>query len=324
MFDTVEVLELYKAKAGFLSPALINLILDYYSKKTSLKGTGNDSLYTESKQFINSIYGCFVTRIVSDIIEFDDDGWEKKPCDQQTFFDTINELEPEKCFGSFQLGIWVTAWARHNLWDFILKFDEKIIYCDTDSIKGLFTDEDIEWINQYNDGIASIENAVAGVLGIDPTLYTPITSKGKMKRLGVMEREDDAVEFKTLGAKRYCYKAYDEDDGEYKIHTTIAGLPKEAGTKVIKEVSDFTNETKWNIRKSKKNIAVYKDDQPYAKWIDKYGRVYENYDKYGIAIVPTTFDLSISEEFMKFLMTLKNGCIDDDDEFFSDVPYQFR
>lgn len=319
MFDTVEVLELYKAKAGFLSPALINLILDYYSKKTSLKGTGNDSLYTESKQFINSIYGCFVTRIVSDIIEFDDDGWEKTPCDQQTFFDTINELKPEKCFGSFQLGIWVTAWARHNLWDFILKFDEKIIYCDTDSIKGLFTDEDIEWINQYNDGIASIENAVAGALGIDPKLYTPLTSKGKMKRLGIMEREDDAVEFKTLGAKRYCYMT---EDGE--IHTTIAGLPKKAGTNKIKSVSDFTNETKWNTMESMKNIAVYNDNQSYAKWIDKDGRIYENYDKYGIAIVPTTFDLSISEEFMKFLMTLKNGCIDDDDEFFSDVPYQFR
>lgn len=324
IYSDVEVLELYKAKAGYLSTALIGLILEYFGYKTSLKGTDNESLYVESKQFVNSIYGCFVTRIASDIIEFNDKiGWDKVKFDDesgpQILFDVLQSLTPEKCFGSFQLGIWVTAWARHRLWDFIIHFDEKIIYCDTDSIKGLFDDEDLKWIDDYNASIASLEDRVATLLGFDSKLYTPLTSKGKMKRLGVMEREDDAAYFKTLGAKRYVYET---KDGE--MHTTIAGLPKSAGVNKIHKCEDFTNETIWNTMESQKNTAVYNDDQPNAILTDLYGNKYEACDKYGIAIVPTTFDLSISEEFAKFLMTLKRGAIDDNDEFFSDVPYVLR
>jgi len=324
MYDEIEVQELYKSKAGYLSTALINLILEYFGYKTSLKGTGNESLYVESKQFVNSIYGCFVTRIISEIIEFNDEkGWEKIKLNEDNgpavLFDVLQELKPEKCFGSFQLGIWVTAWARHRLWDFIRQFDEKIIYCDTDSIKGLFTDEDLKWIDDYNASLATLEDNVAALLGIDKDLYTPKTSKGKMKRLGIMEREDDAVHFKTLGAKRYVYET---EDGE--MHTTIAGLPKKAGVTKIKCCEDFTTNTVWNTEESLKNTAVYNDNQPNAILTDMYGNKYEASDKFGIAIVPTTFDLSISEEFAKFLATLRTGTIDDNDEFFSDVPYMFR
>lgn len=335
MYDDIEVLELYKSKAGYLSTALINLILEYFGYKTSLKGTGNESLYTESKQFINSIYGCFVTRIVSEIIEFNDEtGWDKIKLDEengpQILFNTLSELTPEKCFGSFQLGIWVTAWARHRLWDFIRHFDEKIIYCDTDSTKGLFTDEDLDWINDYNASIASLESRVAAQLGIDDKLYTPLTSKGKTKRLGIMEREADGVHFKTLGAKRYVYQTLDKELYEnygirfLEMHTTIAGLPKSAGVNKISTCDDFTDNTVWNTKESQKNTAVYNDNQPNAILTDLYGNEYEATDQYGIAIVPTTFDLSISEEFAKFLQTLKTGNIDETDEFFSDIPYIFR
>lgn len=321
VWSEVECLELYTAKSGYLSTSLIRLILGYFGYKTSLKGTDNLSLYTESKQFINSIYGCFVTRIVSDEIEFqaNDEGWHKESCSEETFYETMDQLKPDKCFGSFQLGIWVTAWARHRLWDFILHFDEKIIYCDTDSIKGLFDDEDLKWIEEYNNKIADLEANVASKLGISEDLYTPITSKGKMKRLGIMEREDDAVRFKTLGAKRY---AYETEDGA--VHTTIAGLPKGAGTKKLKSIDDFTNKTVWNTKESNKNTAVYNDNQTWCDVVDMYGNTYTATDKYGVAIVPTTFDMTIGEEFEKFLKVLITGTIDEDDEFFSDVPVQFR
>lgn len=319
--DDIEVIELYKSKAGYLSTSLIKLILDYFGYKTSLKGTDNESLYVESKQFINSIYGCFVTKIISDSIEFneEDDGWFKQECTEEDFNKTMKDLKPDKVFGSFQLGCWVTAWARHGLWDFILKFDEKIIYCDTDSIKGLFTDEDIDWINNYNTSIASLEARVATELGIDDSLYTPLTSEGKMKRLGVMEREKDAVHFKTLGAKRYVYET---EDG--KMHCTIAGLPKSAGTTKIHKCEDFTNNTVWNTKESEKNTACYNDHQHAAEWTDEYGNTYISEEIYGLAIVPTTFDLSISEEFSKFLLTLQRGYIDYDDEFFDDTPKILR
>ncbi|MBR0361438.1 MAG: hypothetical protein IIX35_03615, partial [Paraprevotella sp.] len=108
------------------------------------------------------------------------------------------------------------------------------------------------------------------------------------------------------------------------VHTTIAGLPKGAGTKKLKSIDDFTNKTVWNTKESEKNTAVYNDNQTWCDVTDMYGNKYTAADKYGVAIVPTTFDMTIGEEFEKFLKVLITGTIDEDDEFFSDVPVQFR
>ena len=55
--------------------------------------------------------------------------------------------------------------------------------------------------------------------------------------------------------------------------------------------------------------------------IDDDGKQLELTDQYGIALVPTTFDMSISEEFEKFLDVIGYGRIDTDDNFFSSIPY---
>ena len=314
-YDSVEVLELYKSEAGYLPLELILTILEYFQYKTSLKGDSDkESLYTESKQFINSIYGCAVTKIVTDLITFDGAGWDTTKFNDELFYETVNAAKPENTFLAYQMGIWVTAWARHNLWDFILKMDRRIVYCDTDSIKGLFDENDLKFVEDYNKNIARIEDEVASKLGFDKDLYTATTNKGKVKRLGIMEREDDCQEFKTLGAKRYV----DLVDGE--IHCTIAGLPKRAGEAKIKSVSDFNNKMVWSTKESEKQIAMYNDNQKPCVWRDRDGHPYKSSDKYGICIQPTTFDLSMSSEFMKFLMTLATGKIDRNDEFFSDMP----
>lgn len=314
-YDTIEVIELRKSQAGYLPKELILTILEYFAYKSSLKGDAdNESLYTESKQFINSIYGCAVTKIITDLVTFGIDGWDTTKCNDEIFYGTIAEATEDNTFLAYQQGIWVTAWARHNLWDFIIKLDKRIVYCDTDSIKGLFTDEDILFVNEYNKHIEEIENDVANKLGFDPKLYTAVTKKGKIKRLGVMEREDDCQEFKTLGAKRYV----DLIDGE--IHCTIAGLPKSAGEKKLKSVAEFNNKTFWNTRESEKLMAVYNDNQKPALWTDRDGKTYFSKDKYGICLQPTTFDLSMSGEFVKFLHMIRYGKIDKNDEFFKDMP----
>lgn len=310
-FYDLEVIELYKSEAGYLCKEICETILEYFQNKTSLKGTGNDSLYNESKQFINSIYGCSVTKIITDNISYDANGWTKHSFTDEDFFTTINDMKAETTFLAYQHGIWITSWARHNLWDFILQFDEKIVYCDTDSIKGFFDDEDLKWIEEYNKRIEYYQNIVADYHGYSRDLYTAKTSKGSIKRLGIMEREEDCVKFKTLGAKRYAA----EHDG----HTdcTIAGLPKLGSKEVIKNVEDMTNNKKWNTINSKKLIAFYNDNQGECIWTDFEGKKYTSYDQYGICLKPTTFDLSMSDEFEKFLAMLATGTIDRNDEFFT-------
>lgn len=313
--EDYEVQRLYKARADYLSPELISTILEYYAYKTSLKGqAGSESLYTESKQFINSIYGVAVTKIITSLIEFNKNGWTSTEPTDENIIDAVAKYNFENTFIAYQHGVWVTAWARHNLWDFILNMDPRVVYCDTDSIKGMFTDEDVQFINDYNDGIKALENSVAATLGIDPNAYAPKTATGKVKRIGIMEWEDECEEFKTLGAKRYV----DLVDG--KIHCTIAGLPKSAGENKIKSVDEFTDKLVWNTRESEKLIARYNDNQSPATWSDRDGNTFYSEDKYGICLQPTTFDLSMGEEFKHFLDMLMNGELDNSDEYFNDTP----
>lgn len=313
--EDITVLELYKSEAGYLCKEIIQTILEYFAYKTSLKGDSEkESLYGESKQFINSIYGCAVTKIVSDVVTFTKKGWTSQDCNDEMFYETVQAAKAETTFLAYQHGIWITSWARHNLWDFILQFDEKIAYCDTDSIKGLFTDDDIDWINGYNNGIATLEDNIADKLGFDRTMYTPKTLKGKVKRLGIMEREEDCSEFRTLGAKRYV------DLVEGEIQCTIAGLPKKAGCDKIKHVDEFNNNMVWDTKESKKNIAKYNDNQPACTWTDRDGHRHYSDDKFGICIQPTTFDLSMSSEFELFLKTLRAGKIDRNNDYFTKNP----
>ena len=317
-YNEMTVLELYKSEAGYLPTEMIETILDYFQYKTSLKGQeDSESLYVESKQFINSIYGVFVTKIVSSIVTFTEHGWESKDPTDKEVEHMLHQTKPEDSFTMYQAGVWVTAWARHNLFDFIIPLDNRIAYCDTDSIKGMFSDDDIKFVEEYNEKIADLENRVAATLGIDPDKYTATTSKGKVKRLGIMEREDDCEEFKTLGAKRYV----DKVNGE--IECTIAGLPKSAAKAKIKSVDEFNTGLVWSTDESEKLIAHYEDNQKPCVWKDRDGVEFYSDAKYGICLQPTTFDLSISNEFEHFLTVLKTGIIQRGDGFFTDTPAWF-
>lgn len=320
-FKSMKVLSLYVAEADYLPKEIIELILNYYAYKTSLKDVeGAESKYTESKQFVNSIYGCAVTKIVTDIIDYTVEGWKKSPCDNNVFIDTIEHMKAERTFLSYQIGIWVTAHARHNLFDFVIKFDPRLCYADTDSIKGLFTDEDLEFITEYNKHIEEIENKVAQHYHLDPNLYAPKAPNGKVKRLGIMAREEDCLEFVTLGAKRYADLIINSK-GEQEIQTTIAGLPKKAGQNKIKSVSDMLkNNLVWNTEESMKQTSYYNDNQPIIKWTDYLGNTYISEDRYGCCILPTTFDLSMAKQYSDFLDFINTN----DPNYLNDTPIDLR
>lgn len=300
--------ELYVADADFIDRGLILTILDYFVNKTNYKDVdGKESMYRIAKEFINAIYGCSVTNFLTDICKFLHDGWQvEELTDDQFYKDKIKIYTPQSTFLSFQIGPYITAHARYNLWSLILKLDKHVIYGDTDSLKGTFVKHDLDIIDRYNADVKLRQETVADMLHFDVMKYRPKKPNGKRVCLGNFDKEDTAVEFKTLGAKRYAYKVKvtDKNTGEsyLKIKTTIAGLPKKSGTNLIKCIdSDFEDGTNWNTCTSDKKTSYYADEQGTVKWVDYLGNEYETNDKYGVVITPTSFVMTLSGSYHNYL-----------------------
>lgn len=316
-WDSIEVLELHVATAGYLSKELILKILDYFCGKQMLKGVkGSESKYASSKAGANSIYGVAAQKLCTDSISFDldpDDNtakWKSNDVGEMDFYEEIKSLKPEKIFLAYQHAPWVTAWSRFRLFRAILKFDFDIFYCDTDSCKGTFDDDALKWFADENAWVAEMQHNVATTLGFDPELYNPKNPNKPNKdlRLGIWDREDDCIEFCTYGAKRYVYRT---EDGE--MHVTIAGLPKKAGIDKIHSLKDFYVGMVWNAEESGKLIACYNDNQTPGIWIDRDGNTYNPsvkesaYPKYGLCLKPTSFKLTQAEEYQDFLSVYQYG-----------------
>lgn len=311
-YSTCDIINMWASEADFLPRELILTILEYYAGKTNYKDVaGKETLYNESKQFINSIYGVSVTRLIDGDVTFDDiEGWMKSELNETLFGEKVDSSFNENTFLTYQIGVWVTAFARNNLWQLILKMDNHVANGDTDSLKGPFDDTDMQYINEYNDWVTERQTEVASLLNFDVNMYSPLTPKGEPKQLGIFAREDDCIDFKTLGAKRYAYTYYDKKKGRNITKVTVAGLPKDAGKDKIKSINDFNNNTIWSTDESHKLIRAYNDNQTIgAIWTDEDGIKYttNKYDTYGVTLLPTTFNLSMSDIYDEFIDFMNNG-----------------
>lgn len=217
---TVDKMIIYRR--SYLPKPIIEATLDLYEKKTTLKGVDDKVVeYMISKNMINSIYGMMVTSIVRDDVEYDsEEGWLSASGNAFSQLDAYN-----KSFNRFLYyawGVWVTAHARHCLFNAIYEFGNDYVYCDTDSVKGFNFEKHMEWINTYNAKIQGDLLRMCHHYGIDFSKCCPKTIKGVRKPLGVWEIEDGYKYFKTCGAKRYMY--IEKETGD--LNLTVSGLNK--------------------------------------------------------------------------------------------------
>ena len=197
-------------------------ILNLFGNKTSLKGI--DERYTEymvSKNMINAAYGMTVTSIIRDIYEYTDGDWNSEEADKEEELKDYNKNYNRFLF--YPWGVWVTAHARHNLWDAILEFGPDYVYADTDSIKAINAEEHDYFFSLYNLNIYNQLIDMCKFYKISPSLTEPKTVKGVKKRIGVWENEGAYQLFKAIGAKRYMYEKDDE------LWFTISGVNKHEG-----------------------------------------------------------------------------------------------
>ena len=218
--DGIEIFDMRIYVRGYLPKPLIMSILELYKNKTTLKGIDEKVVeYMVSKNMINSAYGMAVTNIVRDEIVYEEDEWSKDIADPASQLVDYNKQFNRFLF--YAWGVWVTAHARHNLWEAIFEFQDDYIYADTDSIKGVNFEKHQAFFKLYNLRVRGKLAKMCAHYHIPFDLCQPMTKKGERKLIGVWDIEEGYLLFKTIGAKRYMY--------EYESHifsATVAGVNK--------------------------------------------------------------------------------------------------
>lgn len=307
-WDRMEIHELICYPKGYLPKPIIESVLNLYQDKTTLKGVqGKEVEYLLSKGMLNSIYGMTVTDIVKDEIVYNDD-WGLQPVLIDVEIEKYNKKKSRFLF--YPWGVWVTAYARRNLWLGILSFKDDYIYSDTDSIKFFNYSKHENFINGYNEMVITKQLKTLNYYGLNPDLLSPKTVQGINKPLGVWDFEGKYTRFKTLGAKRYLY----EDAGE--LHLTVAGLSKRNGINYMIEQCNndnlkvfemFTDDLKIPKEKTGKNTHTYIDEAITENIIDYLGNDEVVTSLTGVHLEPAEYSLSISDYFIKFYTMLQNG-----------------
>ena len=230
------ILRVLSFKNEYLPECLKNLIDTYFKLKSDLKNQWKEykKLYGEhdertietainmllSKQKLNGIYGMFVQNPLHDDYDIDyansefikqskieelEDSYLEDKLNQ--YYSNRNKMLP------YQVGCFVTALARYELYEYIKTIGyENVLYCDTDSIFYIKTDEIEKRIEKLN----YIKHLNAEKLGAFIT-----TESGDKIYYDVFEPEEDIKQFIGLHSK--CYGYVTEEKNEFSC--TIAGVP---------------------------------------------------------------------------------------------------
>ena len=312
-FEVEQIGNVYEFHLEYLPKPIIEGILELYEKKTTLKGVeGKEVEYLVSKGMLNSVYGMSVTALVraENIYDNKAEEWKSVSINDEMIKEQIEKYNKnKKRFLYYPWGVWVTAYARRNLWKGIIAMDADYVYSDTDSIKFLNLDQHKDFIESYNKIIEKKLKLMCDYYKIDFSRCKPKTIKGKEKLIGVWDFEGTYDYFKTLGAKRYLvYK-----DGKYAL--TVAGLDKKHGMdyikrqgKTLKGIFDFFNKDMLVPETDTgKNTLTYLDEEQEALITDYLGNSEHVKSLSSIHMDSTTFKMNMSDVFMDFLEDMHNG-----------------
>ena len=308
-WETIAISNITGFVKNYLPKSIIESILKLYKDKTELKDVkGYEVEYLLSKGMLNSVYGMCVTDFIKDDHTYTD-GWNTEPVDPKVKIDEYNKSKSR--FLYYPWGIWVTAYARRNLWSAIINVGEDYIYSDTDSVKMLNFKKHTKYIEAYNERVGIKLSEMMQYYKLDESLLSPKTIKGVVKPLGVWDYEGKYTKFKTLGAKRYLV----EEDNKLKL--TLAGLSKKNGVNYMSEICE-TNTDVFNIFNDNLYIPKEKTGKMTHTYIDaEIGNLIEDYNGEiiyvnslsSIHLENCEFTLSVSDQYKNFLSNLLQGYI---------------
>ena len=173
-----------------------------------------------------------------------------------------------------------------------------VVYYDTDSIKSIGK---IDY-TQFNKKVLNEHIQMCNKLGINPERLTATDSFGNVHNIGFFEQEEKntAVEYCTLGAKKYCYRTTDN-----ALHLTVSGVMKTSVVDLNDDINNFkdnmtfgykqTNEHENGEHDNEKLTHYYNDEQEPFTFEDIDGNIYTCNDTFGVILQPVVYTLGYTD-----------------------------
>lgn len=281
----IKILEMASCRAMKLPQPWIDTNIEYYKRKTELKGVpGQEIYYMKSKNKLNAIFGDTVQN-PSRIRTVYKNGQYAE--DDKALAEALHDsqLFPYK---SFAWGVWVTSWGRYRLEEVIQMAHHAVdpetgerfngfVYSDTDSVKYLGY---LPELDEYN-AECRRRAEEAGAVATDPS--------GRVHYMGEYEAEGTYDRFITLGAKKYAA----EKNG--KIEITISGVNKKLGAEELGSLENM--HTGFTFYDAGGLEAVYNDRKYGIVKVDgRRLRVGKN-----VCLKPSTYTIGIAEDYRRIL-----------------------
>lgn len=307
-WDRIEIKNLRTYQKNYLPKNFVQSVLNLYEKKTVLKDVeGEEVNYMISKNMINAAYGMMVTDPIRDELMYSDNTFYTIPKNIAEGIDKYNTNIRRFLF--YPWGVWVTSYARANLFSGIVEMGDDYVYSDTDSIKSINTERHKDYYNSYNAQILDKIELASQYHNLDKSLFAPYTKKGKQKIIGVWDDEGVYDKFKTLGAKRYLtMKGVQSTEPKYMI--TLAGSNKKKTMEYLVGTGDpfgkFTDGLSIPPENSGRLILSYIDNETTGTVVDMFGVPYEYHELSSIHMEKSEYNLSMSEEFVRYLEGLRD------------------
>ena len=286
-FDYMDVMEAMISQKDYLPPAYREVIQEYYNKKTALKGDNSEDglyMYMKSKNMLNAVYGMSATDPVHQDIFYKDGEYKISGYEDFTQEELLKLLK--NAAFPYQWGVYTTALARKQLQDAIKLCGDRLIYCDTDSVK-VKGNIDLSKLNVKLKERAIHQKAYADDMN------------GERHYIGLFEFDGHYDQFITQGAKRYAYMSAG------KLGVTVAGVSKKINEETgisfaveeLKTLDRFRVGMKW--KKAGGTISVYNDADDFEYQDPATGNkvlITKN-----VAIVPSTYVMTYSRDYRLLL-----------------------
>lgn len=199
-------------------------VFEYFKNKCTLKDSEDEDkvlLYGKSKNMLNSIYGMTATSIIRPEYKMNDlHILELQPYEEDKASNQLNKYyKSRNSFLRYDAAIYTTAWARDALFTMIENVGyHSFLYCDTDSVFYLETEENKIKMEQYANECKEL--AIGSGAFVND------------KYLGLPTDEPPLRAFRALHSKCYAMEEFNKKTGQYELNVVIAGIPKKA-TKFI-------------------------------------------------------------------------------------------